>query len=53
MGEPCQGEYYSRRHEDARAFAEEDGNSIFIFCDSAGGRPLDVCARSSEKSELT
>lgn len=53
MGEPGQGKYYNRRHEDTRAFAEEDGHSIFVFCDSSGGRPLDVCARSSKKSELT
>lgn len=50
MGEPCQGKYYDRRHEDARAFAEEDGDSIFVFCDCFGSGPLNVCARSSEES---
>lgn len=53
MGEPRQGKYYGRRHEHARAFTEEDGNSIFVFCDCAGGGPLDVCARSSKESQLT
>lgn len=52
MREECQAKYYSCCYEHARALAEQNSDSIFILCDCAGGRPLDISARPSEKSDL-